>query len=265
LSDAENSYICPNVAFRRTKPAPLRLPPDEGEGALDDTMSDNRNHAPMKSFLLAAALLGACTTQPPRPAATPVAMTDTIALAVPPRKGGATIDEALAARRSWREFGPERLTLEELSGVLWAAGGVNRADGRRTAPSALALYPIAVYAVFEEGIYRYDAAGNRLTRVIEGDRRAASGRQPFVETAPLNLLYIADLNAYEGKGIGQEHVLMLCAMDAAGAAQNVNLYTAGHALRSITRGSAAADELLAALGLDAARYRFILAQTVGKP
>ena len=186
----------------------------------------------MKNLLfVAAALLGACATQPPKPAATPVEMTECIALAAPAAKAGATINEALAARRSWREFGSEKLSLEELSGVLWAAAGENRTDGKLTAPSALALYPITVYAIFEEGI---------------------------------NLVYIADLQTYEGKGIPKENVLMLCAMDAAGYAENVNLYTAGHALRSITRGSAAADELLSLLRLDPARYRFILAQSVGK-
>ena len=207
----------------------------------------------MKNLLfVAAALLGACATQPPKPAATPVEMTECIALAAPAAKAGATINEALAARRSWREFGPEKLSLEELT------------DGKLTAPSALALYPITVYAVFEEGIYRYDGREQTLTRVAEGDHRAAAGRQPFVATAPLNLVYIADLQTYEGKGIPEENVLMLCAMDAAGYAENVNLYTAGHALRSITRGSAAADELLSLLRLDPARYRFILAQSVGK-
>ena len=207
---------------------------------------------------------GILEAQPPKPAATPVEMTECIALAAPAAKAGATINEALAARRSWREFGSEKLSLEELSGVLWAAAGENRTDGKLTAPSALALYPITVYAVFEEGIYRYDGREQTLTRVAEGDHRAAAGRQPFVATAPLNLVYIADLQTYEGKGIPEENVLMLCAMDAAGYAENVNLYTAGHALRSITRGSAAADELLSLLRLDPARYRFILAQSVGK-
>ncbi len=55
----------------------------------------------MKNVLFAAAaLLGACATQPPKPAATPVVMTETIALAAPASKGGATINEPLAARRS---------------------------------------------------------------------------------------------------------------------------------------------------------------------
>lgn len=57
---------------------------------------------------------------------------------------------------------------------------------------------------------------------------------------------------------------MLCARMPQVMPRTCNLYTAGHALRSITRGSAAADELLSLLRLDPARYRFILAQSVGK-
>ena len=143
----------------------------------------------MKNLLfVAAALLGACATQPPKPAATPVEMTECIALAAPAAKAGATINEALAARRSWREFGPEKLSLEELSGVLWAAAGENRTDGKLTAPSALALYPITVYAVFEEGIYRYDGREQTLTRVAEGDHRPARAPKPQIIKDLQNLL-----------------------------------------------------------------------------
>lgn len=101
-------------------------------------------------------------------------------------------------------------------------------------------------------------------RVLEGDRRKLAGMQDFVYTAPLNLVYLADLTAYEGKNIPAEHVRYLCGQDAAGYAENVNIYTAGHGLRSITRGSAPEAELLVALGLEPARYFVALAQTVGK-
>ena len=219
----------------------------------------------MKNLLFAtAALLGACAAQPPKPAATPVDMTETITLVAPEAKGGATINEALAARRSWREVGPEKLTLEELSGVLWAAAGENRTDGQLTAPSALALYPVRVYAFFAEGVYRYDARAHKLVRVLEGDRRKLTGMQDFVFAAPLNLVYLADRTVYEGRNIPAEHVRYLCGQDAAGYAENVNLYTAGHGLRSITRGSVPEAELLAALGLEPARWFVALAQTVGK-
>ena len=80
----------------------------------------------------------------------------------------------------------------------------------------------------------------------------------------LNLVYLADRTVYEGRNIPAEHVRYLCGQDAAGYAENVNLYTAGHGLRSITRGSVPEAELLAALGLEPARWFVALAQTVGK-
>ena len=126
------------------------------------------------------------------------------------------------------------------------------------------MYPIRIYAFFPEGVYRYDAKGQKLVRVAEGDRRSVAGAQPFVFTAPLNLAYVADMSVYEGKNIPAGHVRYLCGQDAAGYAENVNLYTAGHGLKSITRGSAPEAELLETLGLDPGRYFLALVQTVGK-
>lgn len=228
----------------------------------------------MKTKLLAcsALLLAACggmnnpkETQKASQTRTEVAYGTEIALQQPDSTGGMSIDEALWNRRSWREYAPEPLSLEELSGVLWAAAGVNRPDGvHLTAPSALGLYPIRVYAFFAEGVYRYEAAAHKLVRVAEGDLRRLAGGQDFVYTAPLNLVYFADLSVYEGRNIPAEHVRYLCGQDAAGYAENANLYTAGHGLRSITRGSAPEAELLKALSLDPGRYFMALAQTVGK-
>lgn len=215
-------------------------------------------------FVLAVLVCASCTVHKTPQNRTAVVMDDRIQLLQPDTVGGLTINEALQNRRSWREYAPEILSLEELLGVVWAAAGINRpANDHLTAPSALGLYPIGVYAFFAEGVYRYDAKTNRLVRVLKGDMRRMSGMQDFVETAPLNLVYVADLRVYEGKQISSEHVRYLCGQDAAGYAENVNLYTAGHGMRSITRGSAS-PELLPTLGLDTARYFFALAQSVGK-
>lgn len=212
-------------------------------------------------------LLAACchtAEQKSEPTATPVQHGAEIVLPAPVLTQGLTVGEALQNRRSWREYSPEKLTLEELSGVMYAAAGINRPEENRlTAPSALALYPVSVYAFFDEGIYRYEAQGHKLVRVKEGNHMAVSGAQPFVAKAALNLVYVADLAVYEGKKIPMEKVHYLCGQDAAGYAENVNLYTAGNGLRSITRGSAS-PEVLAALGLDGERYLFALAQSVGK-
>ena len=46
-----------------------------------------------------------------------------------------------------RCFGDDNLTTDDLSQLLWAAQGVTGADGRRSVPSAGALYPIGLYAI----------------------------------------------------------------------------------------------------------------------
>ena len=214
-----------------------------------------------------ALLFTACgckQTPTAEPTSTPVVHGAEIVLPAPDLSRGLTVGEALQQRRSWREYSVEALSLEELSGVLYAAAGINRPENDHlTAPSALALYPIRTYAFFKEGIYRYEAKGHKLVRVAEGNFMAVSGAQPFVAEAALNLVYVADLSVYAGRPIAPEKARYLCGQDAAGYAENVNVYTAGVGLRSITRGSAS-PELLKTLSLDEERYFFALAQSVGK-
>lgn len=199
-----------------------------------------------------------------KPAATPVEWGEQVTLIQPNLEEGLTINQALSLRASCREYSEEPLSLEELSGVLWAAAGINRPESKHlTAPSALALYPIRVYAFTPEGVYLYDDEGHALKRVVEGDHRILSAAQDFAYTAPLNLVYIADMSRYEGLNMSAEKCEFLAGQDAAGYAENVNLYAAGHNLKAITRGSLKSAEVLALLGLESG-HRVVLAQTVGK-
>lgn len=190
---------------------------------------------------------------------------ETIQLTIP-EGNGATLLDALKNRASVRTYKDEGLTLEQLSGVLWAAAGQNRTDGRLTAPSALALYPIRVYAVIDNGIYLYHSKEHKLTLVKKGDFKQLTGLQDFVYTAPLNILYIADLEAYAERlgNMPEEDKLRLCSLDAAGYCQNANLWAAANGMGSITRGGAKGDEFLKTIGAPET-CRFILAQTVGIP
>ncbi len=217
-------------------------------------------------MMLAAAAITACAGQNEKRevVATPVVEGAEIVLTQPDLTAGATVNEALKNRCSSREYSAEPLSLEELSGALWAAAGVNREDGHLTAPSALGLYPVKVYAFLAGGVYLYDAPAHKLVRVAEGDHRALSARQEFANNAPLNLAYIADMGVYEGRNMPAEVVRFLCGQDAAGYAENVNLYAAGNGLKAITRGSAQSEEVLKLLNLCPERYSLVLAQTVGK-
>ncbi len=217
-------------------------------------------------MMLAAVAMTACAgkNEKREVVTTPVVEGAEIVLTQPDLTAGATVNEALKNRCSSREYSTEPLSLEELSGALWAAAGVNREDGHLTAPSALGLYPVKVYAFLAGGVYLYDAPAHKLVRVAEGDHRALSARQEFANNAPLNLAYIADMGVYEGRNMPAEVVRFLCGQDAAGYAENVNLYAAGNGLKAITRGSAQSEDVLKLLNLCPERYSLVLAQTVGK-
>lgn len=193
-----------------------------------------------------------------------------------PQETGATLLSALRKRASTREYTADGLTLEQLSGVLWAAAGENR-PGRLTAPSAMALYPVRTYAVIETGIYLYEANEHKLTLVKKGDFRELTGLQDFVYTAPLNIMYVADISVFGNRwssgaakpedsegGMPEHEILRVCALDAAGYCQNANLWAAANGMGSVTRAGAKGTEFLKTIGAPAS-YRFVLAQTVGIP
>lgn len=173
-----------------------------------------------------------------------------------------TLYEALQARHSDREFRPEPLSQGHLSGVLWSAYGINRDDGKRTAPSAMALYPMDIYAVLPEGIYLYQPDGHLLDPVASGDCREIAGTQDYVYTAPLNLLYIANMHRYTGSPLPPEMYRFLAAADAGHMSQNVYLYCASQGLKTVVRAGAREKELMRRLSLDG-NHQFILGQTVG--
>ncbi len=216
--------------------------------------------------LICCIVLAACGQAQNRKAQTTKEMDSEIITLTAPLETGATLLDALSKRASVREYADQGLTLEQLSGVMWAAAGQNRPGGRLTAPSAMALYPIKVYAVIPNGIYLYDSKEHKLTLVKKGDYMKLAGLQDFVYTAPLNIMYIADLEAYAERlgDMPEADKMRLCALDAAGYCQNANLWAAANGMGAITRGGAHGEEFLKTIGAPES-FRFILAQTVGIP
>jgi len=189
--------------------------------------------------------------------------TGAIRLPPPETVGGMPLMQALKARHSTREFGSQPLPPQVLSNLLWAASGVNRPDtGQRTAPSAHDWREIDVYAVTADGAFRYDPPTHSLIKVATGDLRHLTGVQDFVATAPLNLVYVADLDRMSGASA--EDKAFYSATDTGFIAQNVYLYCASAGLRVVVRGLVDRAALGVALGLGK-HQRIILAQTVGYP
>jgi len=189
--------------------------------------------------------------------------TDAIKLSPPQMEGGKPLMQVLKERHSMREFGTQPLPQQVLSNLLWAANGVNRAEsGKRTAPSARDWREIDVYVATAEGVYRYNPATHTLKRVAAGDIRRLTGVQDFVATAPVNLVYVADLNRMSDAGAEQK--ALYSATDTGFIAQNVYLFCTSAGLATVVRGSIDRAALGAAMGLGS-HQQIILAQSVGYP
>jgi len=186
-----------------------------------------------------------------------------IRLPAPQTSGGKPLMQALKERHSTREFSPRVLPAQLLSDLLWAASGVNRPEsGKRTAPSARDWREIDVYVVTADGAYVYDPDTQLLRRVLARDVRALTGLQDFVASAPLNLVYVANLNRMTDASPDDRD--RYAAADAAFMAQNVYLYCASAGLGAVVRGLVNRAALASALGLDG-HQQIMFAQTVGYP
>jgi len=183
-----------------------------------------------------------------------------VALPAPQTDGGRPLMQVLKERKSTREFGSGTLSPQTLSNMLWAAFGINRPDGRRTAPSAMNRQEISIYVATPEGVYIYDASANGLTPVVAGDFRAATGTQAFVKDAAVNLVYVSDPSKI-GDDAGSD-AEMYTAADAGFIAQNVYLFCASEGLATVVRASIDKPALSTILRLQP-RQKIILAQSVG--
>ncbi len=110
----------------------------------------------------------------------------------PQKEGGKPLMAALNERMSTRTFSGEKLPMQTLSNLLWAAFGINRPDGKRTAPSAKNWQETGIYVATADGVYLYDAQKNALDPIVTRDIRAMTGTQAYVKDASVNLIYVAD-------------------------------------------------------------------------
>lgn len=186
-----------------------------------------------------------------------------IKLPAPVKTGGIPVNEAIAQRQSAGDFADVELTLEELSGLLWAAGGVNRDNGKLTYPTASNTQDIIIFVFTKSGTYRYNPEAHSLTLIAEGDNRALTGteRQAFVARAAVDLLYVQDTGKWpEGR---PANVVLNCGFSHVGfSMQNVYIYAASQGWGARTRMNFDREGLTKLLGLTE-KHNFTLMQCVG--
>jgi len=160
-------------------------------------------------------------------------------LAKPNQTGSMPLEQAIAIRRSRRHFLPKSLTLEQIGQLVWAAQGQEPGGRYRTAPSAGATYPLELFIITDEGVFRYLPAKHTLEKLIDQDLRAALASaawgQDFIQAAPLTLVFAAQFSRTTGR-YGQRGVRYVY-MEAGHAAQNVHLQAEALGLASVAVGA----------------------------
>jgi len=180
----------------------------------------------------------------------------------PHRDGGLSLNAALNLRHSTWEYSDSPLDRQILSELLWAACGVNRPNGGRTAPYWRRVMIIDVYASMTDGVWLYDPNRNALLPHLHLDIRDQTGQQAFVSTAPLNLIYAA-----HGERIADtstEERRLYASVDTGFIAQNVYLFCAAHGLATVFHGSIDRAKLAQAMHLPTEQF-VTFTQTVGYP
>ncbi len=186
-----------------------------------------------------------------------------VQLPEPRMNGGRALMEVLSDRKSSREYSSKELTDQQMSDLLWAAFGINRAEsGKRTAPSAHNKQEIDIYAATSNGLFTYNAVQNKLIPIVSGDIKNKTGTQGFVKVAPLNLIYVADFSKVDGSDEIEKYIY--ASVSTGAIVQNVYLYCASEGLATVVRGSVNKEELAAVMKLGPGQ-NIIVAQTVGYP
>ena len=183
-------------------------------------------------------------------------------LPAPSKVGGMPLMQALALRRSTRAFSTREIPEQVLGDLLWAAYGVNRANGDRTAPSWRHIIAIDVYAAMADGLWLYDPKRHALVAHPAGDIRALTGQQDFPAVAPLNLVYVA--HGERMSELTPENRKLFCSVDSAFIGQNVYLCCASLGLATVFRGAVDYPRLARAMRLPDEQF-VTFAQTVGYP
>lgn len=185
-----------------------------------------------------------------------------IELPAPLLNGNQSLTVALKLRRSTREYTDRPLPLQVLSDLLWAAFGINRPSGDRTAPYWRHVMVLDIYVAMPDGVRLYDPLAHKLLPHLKGDIRKQTGVQDFVSMAPIEVIYVA--HGERMTDVSPEERRLYASVDAAFIGQNIYLFCASESLGTVFRGSVDHAALARILMLPGEQF-VTFAQTIGYP
>jgi SagB-type dehydrogenase family enzyme len=162
-----------------------------------------------------------------------------IQLPEPASDGGMSVEAALAKRESVRHFTSVPLALSQISQILWAAQGITRNWGGRTAPSAGALYPLELYLALPDGFFHYIPHNHQLMHIsdsnfIEDLAAVALGQQCIRESSAVVVIAAVYKRIEQKYGRRGERYVKV---EAGHAAQNILLQAVSQGIGAVPVGA----------------------------
>ncbi len=171
--------------------------------------------------------------------------------------GTMSVEQAIAQRRSIREYADIPLRLEEVSQLLWAVQGSVANGSRRTVPSAGATYPLEIYVAVKKveglspGIYHYRVRTHDLELLRKENIAEALAKacwnQYFIQEAPVVILFAVNYerttSRYGKRGIQYVH------MECGHAGQNLYLQAEALGLGAVAVGAFDDEKVQSLLGI----------------
>lgn len=176
--------------------------------------------------------------------------------------------KALEKRRTTRKWKDTPISKQEISNLLWAACGITKSKygnvkSKRTAPSACNSQEIRVYVIMKEGVFLYNEENHELIEIIAKDIRENIGTQKIMKSAPMGLVFVADLSRMKGPLFRSKEAQRFCAwVDTGFISQNIYLYCAASNLGTVVLALVDRNKLYKLMKLKE-HEKIVLAQIVG--
>ncbi|MFP4364879.1 MAG: nitroreductase family protein [Spirochaetia bacterium] len=176
--------------------------------------------------------------------------------------------KALRERRTVRKWKDQPISHQDLANLLWAASGETkskkgRIKSKRTAPSVCNSQEIRVYTLMENGVFLYNEEAHSLELRVSKDLRSEVGTQRMMKTAPLGIVFVADLGRMKSPFLMSHDAKRFSAwVDTGFISQNIYLYCAAAKMGTAVLSLVNRDKLHSLMQLKEDE-KIVLTQAVG--
>lgn len=163
-------------------------------------------------------------------------MTDKIQLPAPTFDDQLKVSEAIAKRRSIRQYDGHALDMQQIANLCYFSAGVtDKERGFCANPTACNTHHVDLYICNADFCAKYIPSEHALAVIERGDFRADMAIQPFAKEASIQFIYVVNAKTFANFPGNPDHKSKYGHTDCAIMATNTCLYATSIGLGSVMR------------------------------